>query len=99
MLAAVEGGFMNATDLADYLVVRGLSFRDAHDVVGRVVRHCIDTKRQLQDVTLEEFREYCPAIGSDVYKVLTVPAGIERRRGRGGTASVNVRRQLKKLGV
>ena len=99
MLAAVEGGFMNATDLADYLVVRGLSFRAAHDVVGRVVRHCIDTKRQLQDVTLDEFQGYCPAVGSDVYKILTSRAGIERRRGRGGTASGNVRRQLKKLGV
>ena len=56
MLAAAEEGFMNATDLADYLVGRGLSFRAAHDVVGRVVRDCIDTKRKLRSCPLRNCR-------------------------------------------
>ena len=99
MAAAAEQGFMNATDLADYLVGRGLSFRAAHDVVGRVVRHCIDAKCRLEDLPLKDLQGYCPDIGADVYKVLTLRAGIERRRAPGGTASVNVRRQLKRLGV
>ena len=99
MLAAAEEGFMNATDLADYLAGRGLSFRAAHDVVGRLVRHCIDTGQKLQELSLDELRGYCPGIGADVYKILTVRAGVERRRAPGGTASANVRRRLKKLGV
>ncbi len=99
MAAAAEDGFMNATDLADYLVGRGLSFRAAHDVVGQAVRNCIDTKRRLEELSLEELQGYCPDIGADVYKILTLRAGVERRRAPGGTASVNVRRRLKKLGV
>lgn len=99
MAAAAEQGLMNATDLADYLVGRGLSFRAAHDVVGRVVRHCIDQGCKLEDLPLEALQGYCPDIGPDVYKVLTLRAGVERRRAPGGTAPVNVRRQLKKLGV
>ena len=78
--AAAEEGFMNATDLADYLVGRGLSFRAAHDVVGRAVRDCIDTGRKLQELSLEEFQGYCPDIAPDVYKILTPRAGVERRR-------------------
>ncbi len=99
MAAAAEQGFMNATDLADYLVGRGLSFRAAHDVVGRAVRHCIDAGCKLEELSLEDLQGHCPEIGVDVYKVLTLRAGVERRRAPGGTAPVNVRRQLKKLGV
>lgn len=99
MLAAAEEGFMNATDLADHLVGLGLSFRAAHDVVGRAVRDCIDRGQKLGDLTLEELQGYCPDIGPDVYEVLTLRAGVERRRTPGGTASANVRRRLRKLGV
>ncbi len=99
MLAAAEDGFMNATDLADYVVGRGFSFRAAHDAVGRAVRRCIDTGCRLQDLSLEELREYFPDIGPDVYKVLKVRAVVARRRAPGGTAPVNVRRRLKRLGV
>ena len=99
MRAAAEDGFMNATDLADYLVGRGLSFRAAHDVVGRLVRHCIDTGRKLQELSLEEFRSYCPAVEAEVHEILSLRAGVERRRAPGGTAPVNVRRRLRKLGA
>lgn len=99
MLAAVRNGFMNATDLADYLVNRGMSFRSAHAVVGRIVRHCLSEHRLIEELSLPEFKRFCPAIGSDVYEALKPENCVQRRRVVGGTASANVRRSLKKLGV
>lgn len=99
MRSAAEAGYMNATDLADYLVGRGLSFRAAHEVVGRAVRHCLDEGLTLEQLSMDELKKFSPAIGDDVYGVLELEACVERRRAVGGTASVNVERRLKELGV
>jgi len=99
MLAAAEGGYMNATDLADYLVRRGLSFRVAHGLVGRVVRHCLDTGRRIEQLSLKELKAFCPKIEKDVFGYLAPEAMIERRSAIGGTASSNVRRRLREMGV
>ena len=99
MLAAAQDGFMNATDLADYLVGRGLSFRSAHELAGKVVRFCLDRQRRIEELSLNELKRFSPKIDKAVYAYLTAEAVIQRRRAIGGTALANVRRRLKEIGV
>jgi argininosuccinate lyase len=94
MAAATEKGFINATDLADYLAARGLPFRDAHSVVGKAVAYALGLKKELQDLTLEELKGFSPMIGDDVYAFLSTRGIIDRRTSFGGTASVNVRARV-----
>ncbi|MDR1405257.1 MAG: argininosuccinate lyase [Candidatus Methanoplasma sp.] len=94
MLAAVEKGFINATDLADYLVTRGIPFRDAHGIAGESVRYCIGSRKKLEDLTLDEFRKFSDSIDEDVYSILPVKACVERRRSYGGTSSGSVDVQI-----
>jgi argininosuccinate lyase len=99
MLAAVQDGFLSATDLADYLVRKGMSFRSAHALVGKMVRFCLDRGRRLEELSLQELRRFSPRIEKDVYAYLTPEAAIQRRRAVGGTALTNVRRRLREMGV
>ncbi len=99
MLAAAQDGFLNATDLADYLVKRGVSFRSAHALVGNLVRHCLNRGRKIEELSLGELKRFSSKIERDVYRYLAVESVVRRRRTAGGTAWVNVRRRLKELGV
>jgi len=99
MRAAAQDGFMNATDLADYLVGRGVSFRSAHALTGKVVRFCLEGRRRIEELTLRELKRFSPKVDRDVYRYLTAEAAVQRRRAMGGTAVANVRRRLKELGV
>lgn len=99
MLAAARDGFLNATDLADYLVNRGLSFRSAHAVVGRVVRFCSGRQCRIEELSLQELRRFSPRFEKNVYSYLSPEAAIRRRRATGGTSPANVRRRLKEIGV
>jgi argininosuccinate lyase len=99
MLAAAQGGFMNATDLADYLVGRGVPFRAAHAVVGKVVRHCLSQGRRIEELSLAELKRFSAQIEKDVYRYLSAEAMVGRRRAIGGTARSNVLRRLKELRV
>jgi argininosuccinate lyase len=92
MLAAARSGFSTATDLADYLVRRGVPFRDAHSIVGQAVRYCIEAgKGELAELTLEELRRFSPEISDDVFAVLTVEGSVASRAHFGGTAPAQVR--------
>ena len=91
MREAARLGCMTATDLADYLVRRGVPFRDAHEAVGRAVRSAVDTGRDLSEMTLDELRAFSPAIESDVFEVLTLEASVAARNHIGGTAPDQVR--------
>ena len=91
MLSAALRGFSTATDLADYLVRRGVAFRDAHEVVGKAVRYCIEQKKDLAQLTLDELRVFSKAIGQDVFEVLTVEGSVAARNHIGGTAPAQVR--------
>ena len=84
-------GFATATDLADYLVRKGMPFRDAHEVVGKAVRLGIDTARDLSALYLEELKALAPMIEADVYEVLTLEGSLCARDHLGGTAPVQVR--------
>ena len=94
MRRAAGEHFSTATDLADYLVKKGLPFRDAHEVVGRVVRHAIDAGRELDALALEDLRRFSPLIDPDVHEALTVNASLAARNVAGGTAPEAVRRAL-----
>ncbi|MBX6377236.1 MAG: argininosuccinate lyase [Clostridia bacterium] len=91
---ALRGDFANATDAADYLVRRGLPFREAHAVVGQAVRLCLESGRALEDLTPEEWRRLSPLVGDDIREVLSPRAVVAARRSEGGTAPERVREQL-----
>jgi argininosuccinate lyase len=91
MRAAAREGFATATDLADYLVRKGIAFRDAHEAVARAVRHAEARGADLADLPLAELREFAPAIGDDVYAVLTLEGSVASRDHPGGTAPAQVR--------
>ncbi len=94
MRAAAGENFSTATDLADYLVRRGLPFRQAHEVVGRVVRHGLDHGKALDALTLPELRRFSELFDADVTRVLSVDASLRARAVTGGTAPEAVRRAL-----
>jgi argininosuccinate lyase len=94
MRRAAGENFATATDLADYLVRKGVPFRDAHAIVGRVVRHAIDAGKALDALTLDELRRFSPLIEKDVHTALSVEASLAARNVPGGTAPEAVRRAL-----
>ena len=91
MRAAALQGYATATDLADYLVKKGLPFRDAHEAVARAVRICVDRGCDLSDLTLEEMRQFSPLIEQDIFGVLTLEGSVAARDHVGGTAPRQVR--------
>jgi argininosuccinate lyase len=91
---AARRGFATATDLADYLVRRGVAFRDAHEIVGRAVRYGVEQKLDLADMSLEELRRFSSHIGDDVFDVLTLEGSVAARNHTGGTAPEQVRAQV-----
>ena len=91
MRAAVQQGFATATDLADYLVKRGLPFRDAHEAVALAVRFAEGQGCDIGDLSLEQLRQFSPLIEQDVFEVLTLEGSLNARNHIGGTAPVQVR--------
>ena len=83
MEASARHGFTNATDAADYLVGKGVPFRDAHGIIGRLVLHCIDRGCALDDLTLEEFRSFDSHFDQDIYDAISMKNCVERRNTAG----------------
>ena len=96
MREAAERGFATATDLADYLVKKGLPFRDAHDVVGQAVRYAQDEGLALCEIPVKDLNQFHAAIGHDVYDVLSLEGSLAARDHPGGTAPKQVREAVKK---
>jgi argininosuccinate lyase len=94
MRQAAGENFATATDLADYLVRKGLPFRQAHEVVGRIVRHGIQQGRELLEMPLAELRCFSDLIGEDVRNAISVEASLRARAVAGGTAPESVRASL-----
>lgn len=86
MLAAAKSGFSTATDLADYLVRKGLAFRDAHEVVGSAVAYGVAHEQDLADMPLGTLRTFSEDIDDDVFEVLTLKGSVNARSHVGGTA-------------
>ncbi|MGH7242062.1 MAG: argininosuccinate lyase [Phycisphaerales bacterium] len=83
-------GYANATELADYLVAKGIPFRDAHDIVGKLVRHAIEKSRRLEDLPLAELQSIDKRIDAGVFKSLELETGLARREIAGGTGPKSV---------
>ncbi len=96
MYSGAQGGFMAATDLADYLVGTGMPFRDAHEVVGRLVLECEKSGRTLQELSAEQFTAADPAFGADVTTAVDIRAIVARRISEGGTGQDAVLAQLER---
>ncbi|NCC81069.1 MAG: argininosuccinate lyase [Clostridia bacterium] len=96
MLEAAQKGYTNATDLADYLVYKGLPFRDAHEVSGKLVAYGILHGKELDNLTLEEFKKFSDMIEEDIYNAIDVRTCVERRDIKGGTGFKKTEEELKK---
>ena len=97
MRIAAARGFSTATDVADYCVRKGLPFRQAHEVVGKTVRYCIEMGKDIPELSLAEFREFSPLIDADIYEFVTLEASVNARKATGGTAREAVERELARL--
>lgn len=96
MEEAVGTDFSNATELADYLAAKGMPFRKAHEVVGKLVLHCIEQGYYLKDVTLATYQQHCELIESDIYDIIAPSAAVKRRNSYGGTGFEQVKIQIEK---
>ncbi len=94
MKRAAAGGFSCATEIADYLAERGMPFRTAHEITGKIVRQCIDGGKTLQSMTAEEYRKFSPLFGDDVADAVTPEKAVARRCVKGGCAPEEVARQI-----
>ncbi len=94
---AADSGLLLATELADYLVTKGVPFREAHGITGRIVRHCLDLRRELRTLSLDELRSFAAQFEKDALDVLTVDGAIERKTQIGGTARQRVHKRIKAL--
>lgn len=97
MEAAALGGFTNATDLADYLVKKGLPFRETHAISGKLVHYCIENGISLLDVSLDKLKEFSPAFEDDVYDAISLKTCVEGRSLTGGPAPETVKNYLENL--
>ena len=95
MAQATESDFSNATELADYLANHGVPFREAHEIVGKLVLACIQRGIFLQDVPLEEYQQIAPVIESDIYEKLSSYNAVKNRHSYGGTGFDQVDKQIK----
>jgi argininosuccinate lyase len=95
MRQAARQGFSTATDLADYLVRRGIAFRDAHEIVGQAVAYCINKNCDLAELDLAELRQFSPCIEQDVFDYLTLEGSVSARQHIGGTAPEQVKAAIK----
>ena len=92
-------GIILATDVAEYLVLQGVPFRNAHEKVGRIVRYCLDSKKPLTSLTLEEWQSHIPEVGEDLIPLLSPRRSMERRNTLGGTSPDQVKRQIEDLSL
>lgn len=97
MRKATEEGFSTATDLAEYLVRKGLPFRKAHRITGKIVKYCIEKKKTFLDLDLKEFKQFSEMIEKDVFNYLTIEASINKKRPYGGTAKKRVLTRIKEI--
>ncbi|MDL1956144.1 MAG: argininosuccinate lyase [Candidatus Desulfofervidus auxilii] len=94
MIKATEKGFLLATDLADYLVTKGLPFREAHNLVGEIVKYCQEKGKELYELSIKEIKKFSDLFEDDIKEVLNIENAIKRKKSFGGTAPDEVKRQI-----
>lgn len=97
MRKAAQKGFINATDCADYLTRKGVPFRDAYTVVGRLVNHCVETGETLESLSLDEYKKASPVFDEDIYAAIDLSACVAARKVPGGPAKESVEAQIEYL--
>lgn len=97
MRKAAANGFINATDCADYLVQKGLAFRDAYKITGSLVAYCIQSGHTLETLPIEQYREFCDAFDTDVYEAISLERCVNGRKVAGAPAPENVREQAERV--
>ncbi|HYA26694.1 MAG TPA: argininosuccinate lyase [Thermodesulfovibrionales bacterium] len=89
--------YSTATDIAEYLVQKGVPFREAHEITGRIVLHCEESKNKLEDLKISELKRFSMLIGSDIYRYLTPEGSVKAKKSRGSTSTTEVKRQIKRF--
>ncbi|MEG2117671.1 MAG: argininosuccinate lyase, partial [Clostridia bacterium] len=95
MRKAAQKGFINATDLADYLVKKGIPFRSAYKTVGQVVAYCISREKVLESLTIDEYKSFLDVFEDDLYAEIALDNCVQKRNSLGGTSTSSVETQLK----
>ena len=95
MYSAAQGGFINATDLADYLAKKGLPFRSAYKIVGQIVAYCIQNNKVLDTVSMEEYKQFSDVFEDDLYDEISLETCVNKRTSAGGTGPQSVETQIK----
>ena len=94
MMRAAEEGFINATDLADYLTKKGTPFRTSYRISGEIVSYCEENGLVLSEVTLDKLKEYSPLFEEDIYQAIDLKVCVDKRESYGGTAKEKVEEQI-----
>lgn len=92
---AAKTGFMNATDAADYLVTKGLAFRDCHEIIGKIVLYCIEHQKAIEELSLEELKRFSDKFEADIYDKINIRACINAKKSKGSTSFESVEQMLK----
>ncbi|SNY22112.1 argininosuccinate lyase [Orenia metallireducens] len=95
MKASTEGGFVNATDVADYLVDKDIPFREAHEIVGKSVFYCIEHNKKLSELTMEEWQGFSEVFSDDIYHAIAIETCVDARNTIGGPARAEIERVIK----
>lgn len=96
MEEAAKTGFMNATDAADYLVSKGLPFRDCHEIIGKIVLHCIENGKAIEDLSLEALKAFSSKFEEDIYEKIDIRSCIAAKKSKGSTSFARVEESLSK---
>jgi len=99
MRFAANGGYVNATDFADYLAVKGVPFRKAHSLAGQIVSYCIKNQKSFEDLTLAQLKEFSELIEDDVFQFIKIERCVDNRRKLGGPAPDSVRQAISKAKI
>ena len=94
---AAKYGYMNATDAADYLVSKGIPFRDCHEIIGKIVLYCINKGIAIEDMTMDEFKSFSDKFDDDIYEKIAIRSCIEAKKSEGSTSSASVKKQLEDI--
>jgi argininosuccinate lyase len=94
MYASAGKGFTNATDLADYLVLKDIPFRTAHEITGRIVSYCLGAGIALEDLPIDEYKKYSDTISDDIYEFISLESCVAKRNTEGGPSANSVSKHI-----
>lgn len=97
MESAAKYGYMNATDAADYLVSKGIPFRDCHEIIGKIVLYCIGKGIAIEEMTMEEFKSFSEKFEEDIYEKIAIRSCIKAKKSKGSTSFESVKEQLRAI--